>query len=1021
MAEKPSEGRGPRTRSKSKRDRDADEREAGGVDYAPERRGPSTSGAGAPVAGATAPRTEENQTPAPKALGDYEIVARLGGGGMADVYLAHKVSKFGFIRRAVIKRVRRSRPGYKNLQRMLLDEARATACFDHPNLVSILDIGEDEHGVYIALEYVEGTDLRWVNNKLRTRKEALPFELASHVVVEVLRGLHHAHTVRGPDGQPLEIVHRDVNPANVLVSYSGHVKLADFGVVRMRDRVQQQTEAGLVKGKYAYLAPEYIAGESCSHLSDIYAAGIMLFELLSGRECFSGSTTYEVMWKIVNRGVPMYRLEREGVPDDICRIVARASNPVPERRFATAQEMANALETWLMKSGKHATPWVLSVFFARHELFPSREEMAASQVVPSLARSVHAVRNDIEPEREWSEPTPFQQLDQPARPDVDEQAAAGSYGDGPDLPLTEPAIDDWSPESSEPVEYRDAEPEYDEPEPERDDEAFPRSYEEPELHTRGTGELEPSPGMDPREAVTADVGARPVAPPAEAVSMPAIDMHQAMMEGLRVQFPTEEPAPAPDPSLRATVPAMKVPEDTRAALDEWSDERPTPIPGSLRGSDPEPAREPRGGSAPRPGRPGDLAGGKSPARLSGGLASAGARAARDLALEPPRSRGNDDDVSTPLGGGIPLPIMPPAGAAPAPQRPASRAPITAPSVRNQELADSLRSPASPAQAPQPRAFPPDGPRIPAGPTLITPPPVFTPAKTPRPRSNAPMPTDYFVSDGPGSLTPPDGLDLPSSPESDDLEIEAPDELAARVVRPLESDLPESAEAATPRPELERPGAQEDRGSVLWSGKLEEIAAAEAFDQLTRAGASGSLEFRCGLIWKRVQLDQGTPIAITSNMGMELIGEHLVKARLISRRELDRALHAAERDGQPLTVKLLELGLIDRPRLEEELGKNLSARLAEVLEWRWGTFEFAPQPPESAAIRPKLDLARIIQSAVEARARADAEEHASDEPVENDSDQSRLKEAFQRARSIAASTGKGRVDDVGSAPPRPAKR
>src|SRR5262249_52683584 len=151
-------------------------------------------------------------------VGDYVIVSRLGGGGMADVFLAQKMSRFGYVRRAVIKRVKRSRPGYKNLQRMLLDEGRATACFDHPNLVSILDVGEDDQGAYIALEYIDGTDLRWVNAKLRTRKEALPFELACYLCGEVLRGLHHAHNAKGPNGELLDIVHRDVNPANILIS-----------------------------------------------------------------------------------------------------------------------------------------------------------------------------------------------------------------------------------------------------------------------------------------------------------------------------------------------------------------------------------------------------------------------------------------------------------------------------------------------------------------------------------------------------------------------------------------------------------------------------------------------------------------------------------------------------------------------------------------------------------------------------------------------------------------------------------
>jgi hypothetical protein len=243
--------------------------------------------------------------------------------------------------------------------------------------------------------------------------------------------------------------------------------------------------------------------------------------------------------------------------------------------------------------------------------------------------------------------------------------------------------------------------------------------------------------------------------------------------------------------------------------------------------------------------------------------------------------------------------------------------------------------------------------------------------------------------------------------------------------PVEAPIPDARtpldDSKTPMPDLEELESHPvgPVGTVPWSGKLEELPGAEALDRLAKAGASGRLEFKCGLIWKRVQLDQGTPVGITSNMGMELIGEHLVKARLLSRRELDRALHAAERERRPLTAKLLELGLLQRETLELELGKNLAARLIEVLEWRWGTFEFIPEAAEPATLRPKLDLDELIHAAVEART---AEAPPSDpDTAPNETAQSQLKEAFKRARSIAQSTGKGRVDDLTLPPRQPSKR
>jgi serine/threonine protein kinase len=745
----------------------------------------------------------------PTFISDYRILRKLDGGGMADVYLAHKISSHGYVRRVLIKRVKRTRPGYQNLEKMLLDEARATSCFDHPNIVGLLDLGEDDQGVFLALEYVDGTDLRWVNNKLRQRKEALPFELACFIAVEVLRGLHHAHQAVGPDGRPLEIVHRDVNPSNVLISFTGHVKLADFGVVRMRDRLQAKTEAGLVKGKYAYLAPEYIAGESCSHQTDVYAAGVMLFELLCGRECFTGSSAYEVMWKIVNRGVPLYRLEREGVPEDLARIVHRSVNPVPERRYETAQDMANALETWLMRSGKHATPWVLSVFFTRHGLYPSREERSISE--PKRLPPPGAT-TEIDPNAQAR-----------ARAAAARAAADRKTPRMIKIPISEPP--DWEP-----------------PEP------------------------------TPTNMLEAEV------------------VVQAMRAGARISSDHDtEPSPIPS--------ADDLLLDPSGLLAARTDE-----------------------SEPR-----------SP-------------------HEDPIDVASDHTTPDPWSEKLPANTSDPFQATTSPSMPQLAEPDVQVAVRvDQVVADREFAPAQPAAM-----------------------------KTP-----------------------------PSLEIGEMVKFEEPVEVTFNVpdARTTQEPIP------TPMPELHvTDPIGPVSGGEPWTGKLEEVSVADALELLAKAEATGKLEFRCGLIWKRLQLDRGTPVAITSNMGMELIGEHLVKARLLSRRELDRALQAAEREGSSLTAKLLELGLIDRAALEVELGKNIAARIIEVLEWRWGVFEFEPEPIKEDTIRPKLDLEALITDARSAQIDVPPAEKP-DESGQGESAQSKLKEAFKRARSIAQNSGKGRVDTV----------
>ncbi len=827
----------------------------------------------------------------PTMIGEYQLVARLGGGSMADLYIAHKMSPYGFVRRAVIKRVKRSRADYKILQRMLLDEARATACFDHPNLIAILDVGEYDDGVYMALEYVEGTDLRRVNNKLRQKKEALPFELACYVVAELLRGLHHAHTARGPDGQPLDIIHRDVNPSNVLISMSGHVKLADFGVVRMRDRVQAKTEPGLVKGKYAYLAPEYIAGEACSVQTDIYAAGIMLFELLSGRECFTGKTAYEVMWKIVNKGVPMYRLEREGVPEDLQRIVQRATATAPERRYNSAQDMANALEAWLMRSGRHATAWVLSVFFMRHELFPESPDPLRASTLP-LANAEQALEN----------------------------IRAGSKRGKP--PVAAPQTPPIS---------------------------------------------QPSPSQSPSAVLT------------RATS--STQKPQVSADDLQVHpRASESPTPFNENSTFSTIKNQTEPRNINPDL------TPAPV---LEYDIPEDLDIPI----------------LPPEFSEAGAGVAGQeRSWHNPSAPPQRFKSSAGPMGAPA-------LMPQQPEGTPPPRVHSEPPPESPTLVN-------------AKPPAQRAFPDDIIPEEPEPQLVS--------AAPSGPSNTSIPgLDRITEASPNtgnlphvSQSPTARLDAPSNPSADDLVIEAP-EPSDSTPSWLEVDQTEpTAAPETPKIPPKAPPPIEAQSAPptgtgnantfsLESGKLEETPAVDVLAVITEQKKTGVLEFRCGLIWKRVQVDQGVPLSISSNMGMELIGEHLVKARLLGRKDLDQSLQRADRERKPLTLVLLKTGILEREVLEEELGRNLAARLNEVLEWRWGTYEFKEQPLDgNAELTPKLDLAALIAKAREARAQEDSGRFGTDgvrEETDEHNPQKKLKEALKVARSIAKSTGKGRVD------------
>ena len=352
-------------------------------------------------------------------VGDYEFVSRFEGSDMTDVFLAHKISKFGFVRRAVVKRAKPGSEMYEVSREMLLDEAKALAWLDHPNIVSILDFGEDKGGFFLAMEHVDGTDLRYVNMSLRKRREALPLEIACFLAVEILRGLHHAHIALDPDGHALDILHRDVNPTNVLISTSGHVKLTDFGVVRMRDRLQEKTQPGIVKGKFSYMAREYILGRKCDCRVDIYAVGIMLFEMLTGRACFSKLSVHEFMKRVVEHDLPLHRMEAQNIPAHLCQIVEKATAKEPSDRFKSANAMANELETWLMRSGGHASPWIVSAFFDQHRLFRQRADSVAVKF-DSAPQEVVPEPESLKEIDDCQEKTSELLVDIVSEPDIDE-------------------------------------------------------------------------------------------------------------------------------------------------------------------------------------------------------------------------------------------------------------------------------------------------------------------------------------------------------------------------------------------------------------------------------------------------------------------------------------------------------------------------------------------------------------------------------------------------------------------------
>jgi phosphate transport system substrate-binding protein len=277
------------------------------------------------------------------AFGKYMLVATLGRGGMADVYLAVARGPAGFHKLVVIKRLRSDVAERALLESMLLDEASLAARLRHPNVVQTLEVGVHEGQGFIAMEYLDGQPLHVIAAAARMARRPLDAPFALAVVGELLSGLHYAHELTDYDGRPLGIVHRDVSPQNVFLTYDGEVKLVDFGVAKARLPRPMETEVGVLKGKLGYMAPEQVRDGRVDRRADVFAAGIVLWELLTQRRLFRASTAGATLQKVLD-GASAPPSRYSPVDPLIDAVVMRALAPEPSARYGTANEMRLALD-----------------------------------------------------------------------------------------------------------------------------------------------------------------------------------------------------------------------------------------------------------------------------------------------------------------------------------------------------------------------------------------------------------------------------------------------------------------------------------------------------------------------------------------------------------------------------------------------------------------------------------------------------------------------------------------------------
>lgn len=281
----------------------------------------------------------------PRRFGKYLLLDRIGRGGMAEVYRSKTYGTAGFVKECAIKKILSTLIDDEQFVRMFIDEAKLTAFLTHPNIVQVLDLGEIEGHLFIAMEYVPGKDLLDVLARSARRGVRIPIELTLYIVMEMLKGLDFAHKAVDAKGQPMGIVHRDVSPSNILISYDGQVKVGDFGIAKSQMQ-SSKTEVGTQKGKTGYMSPEQVTGSTIDGRSDLFAAAVILFELLTMTRLFKAKSDLDVMIKIRDADIEGDLERAARISPGLSEVIRRGLRPNVDERYQTAEEFLDDLRDY---------------------------------------------------------------------------------------------------------------------------------------------------------------------------------------------------------------------------------------------------------------------------------------------------------------------------------------------------------------------------------------------------------------------------------------------------------------------------------------------------------------------------------------------------------------------------------------------------------------------------------------------------------------------------------------------------
>jgi serine/threonine protein kinase len=323
----------------------------------------------------------------PEIFGKYYLLDRIAIGGMAEVFRAKTFGHSGFEKLLVIKRILGHYAQSADFEAMFVDEAKLSVDLVQANIVHIYDFGKIESNLFIAMEAVDGKNLKSVMRRLAEREERMPVRTAVYIAHEIAKGLDYAHRKTDGSGEPLRIVHRDISPANVLLSYEGAVKIVDFGIARAEST--RPEAAGVVKGKFQYMSPEQAAGTALDHRSDLFSAGICLWEMLTGNRLFKRATEEETLAAIAEGTVPLPSSFNPAVPSELDRAVLRALALDPDQRYPDGATLQRDLQDFLLPDTPDRLAPILSTLL-RDRFQPEIEaEKARLERATALASDLH--------------------------------------------------------------------------------------------------------------------------------------------------------------------------------------------------------------------------------------------------------------------------------------------------------------------------------------------------------------------------------------------------------------------------------------------------------------------------------------------------------------------------------------------------------------------------------------------------------------------------------------------------------